>query len=164
MALLPNPTLPAWNMGVLAATIGPDSLFEDRHRTKQKGPPVTPVLASPPGLMQMDIHRLFPCCYPSQGQLPCPLKALQSHTASNKPHLSPGTASVLSSISAVSSFSPGNSSRTTAPHPSRHGALGCLINDQEKGKAVAERRPGPAAPEAHRALSQSGPMEADSLV
>lgn len=115
---LPNPTLPAWNTRVLATTIGPDSLFEDRiYRTNQKGPPVTAALASPPGLMQMDGYRLFPCCYRSQGQLPCPLKTLQSHTASNKPHLSPGKASGLSSISAVSSFSPGNSSRTRAPPP-----------------------------------------------
>lgn len=37
----------------------------------------------------------------------------------------------------------------------------CLINDQETGKAVVARRPGPAAPEAHRAPSQSGPTEAD---
>lgn len=71
---LPNLTLPAWNTRVLATTIGPDSLFEDRiYRTKQKGPPVTPVLNSPPGLMQMDVYRLFPCCYRSQGQLPGPL-------------------------------------------------------------------------------------------
>lgn len=32
---LPNLTLPAWNTRVLATTIGPDSLFEDRiYRTK----------------------------------------------------------------------------------------------------------------------------------
>lgn len=55
---------------MLATTVGPDSLFEDRiHRTKQKGPPVTPVLNSPPGLMQMDVYRLFPCCYKANYQV-----------------------------------------------------------------------------------------------
>lgn len=54
------------------------------------------------------------------------------------------------------SLSPGNFSRTTRghphPHPSRHRALGCLINNQEKGKSCSCEETQPSSPRSTQSL------------
>lgn len=135
--------------------MGPGGNFKDGLHSAQVQ------RSTPPGLTQIVNLYLLPRgrCWFTNADYPGHL-ALQIHSASSS-LLQPHHLSQSFHRSAQWAASPDNSSRITrSPHPSRHGALGCLINDQEKGKAVAARRPGPAVPEAHRTLSQSGRTEA----